>query len=529
MIPLASPTLFLYGPPATGKSTCARNLAVALAKTAIDLDTLIEQRLGMTIPQAVEQFGQQYFRDTETEVLRTLCEQSPNAVVALGGGALLRDENRALAEKCGPIVCIHTPAEVLAKRVEKKAGSRPFSKNADGLLKLLQERQAHYDSFELNLRLSGKQMPQEVWPKVMALLGRYLVSGMASPYPVVIAPDAIDELPRLLERLDPKPAHLLLVGDSNTLPLYADRVKQAVGGDIPQFQIPAGEENKTLATVNRIWEAMGAAHLERNALVIALGGGVTGDLTGFAASAWLRGIRWLNLPTTLLAMVDAGIGGKTGADLPSGKNLIGAFHPPCAVLSDTKTLQTLPEREIRCGLSETLKHAVIGDSELLAMLAEFAEKRNDIDWLTRLVIRSAGVKVRTILEDPFERTGKRAALNLGHTIGHAVEAASNFTIAHGEAVAIGTVAATRIAAKMQIAQTTLISQLQTALQTLGLPTEIPSTLAADQLHDYLLRDKKKAAGKVRFALPVEVGTVRTGIIVPEEILNDILTRKGIES
>ena len=207
MIPLASPTLFLYGPPATGKSTCARNLAVALAKTAIDLDTLIEQRLGMTIPQAVEQFGQQYFRDTETEVLRTLCEQSPNAVVALGGGALLRDENRALAEKCGPIVCIHTPAEVLAKRVEKKAGSRPFSKNADGLLKLLQERQAHYDSFELNLRLSGKQMPQEVWPKVMALLGRYLVSGMASPYPVVIAPDAIDELPRLLERLDPNPAH----------------------------------------------------------------------------------------------------------------------------------------------------------------------------------------------------------------------------------------------------------------------------------------------------------------------------------
>lgn len=526
MTPLASPTLFLYGPPATGKSTCARNLAVALSKTALDLDTLIEQRLGMTIPQAVEQFGQQHFRDAETETLRELCARKPNAVVALGGGALLREENRALAEGCGPVVCIHTPPAELAKRVEKKAGSRPFSKNADGLLKLLEERRAHYDSFPLNLRLSGKQMPQEVWPKVMSLLGRYLVSGMGTPYPVLIAPHAMDELPRVLERLEPKPAHLLLVGDSNTLPLYASKVMTALGQTIPQFEIPAGEEHKTLATVNRIWEAMGAAKLERNDVVIALGGGVTGDLTGFAASAWLRGIRWLNLPTSLLAMVDAGIGGKTGADLPSGKNLIGAFHPPCAVLSDTTTLSTLPEREIRCGLSETLKHAVIGDPILLEMLTEFADKRTDIDWLTRLVIRSAGVKVRTILEDPFETTGKRAALNLGHTIGHAVEAASGFTLAHGEAVAIGTVAAARLAERLQIAKVPLADPLKTALQQLGLPTEIPEGMEAATLRDYLLRDKKKAAGKVRFALPVEIGTVRTGIIVPEEHLNDILERKG---
>jgi 3-dehydroquinate synthase len=526
MIPLASPTLFLYGPPATGKSTCAQNLAVALGKVALDLDTLIEQRLGMTIPQAVEQFGQQHFRDAETETLRDLCTRKPNAVVALGGGALLRDENRALAEACGPVVCIHTPPEVLAKRVERKAGSRPFSKNADGLLKLLEERREHYDSFKLNLRLTGKQMPQDVWPKVMRLLGRYIVSGMGAPYPVVIAPDAITELPRLLERLDPKPTHLLLVGDSNTLPLYAEKVFAAIGKEIPTFQIPAGEEHKTLATVNRIWEAMGAAGLERNDLVIALGGGVTGDLTGFAASAWLRGIRWLNLPTSLLAMVDAGIGGKTGADLPSGKNLIGAFHPPCAVLADTMTLKTLPEREIRCGLAETLKHAVISDPELLEMLNSFDEKRGEIDWLTRLVIRSAGVKVRTILEDPFEKTGRRAALNLGHTIGHAVEAASNFTIAHGEAVAIGTVAVARIAVKMKLLPEAIATQLTEALVRLGLPTEIPADYTAETLLNYLLRDKKKAAGKVRFALPTAIGTVRTGMLVPEDLLHDILARKG---
>lgn len=525
MIPLASPTLFLYGPPATGKSTCALNLAVALAKTVIDLDTLIEQRLGMTIPQAVERFGQQHFRDTETAVLKDLCSRRPNAVVALGGGALLREENRAAAEACGPVVCILTPPDVLAKRVERKAGSRPFSKNADGLRKLLEERRDHYASFPLSLQLSGEQMPQEVWPKVMTKLGRYIVSGMGTPYPVLIAPDAISELPRAIERLDPKPTHILLVGDSNTLPLYGERVQKALGKTIPTFEIPAGEEHKTLTTISSIWEAMGKAQLERNDLVIALGGGVTGDLTGFAASAWLRGIRWLNLPTTLLAMVDAGIGGKTGADLPSGKNLIGAFHPPCAVLADTTTLATLSDRDMRCGLSETLKHAIIGDPLLLDMLQHFQEHHDDIDWLTRLVIRSAGVKVRTILEDPFERTGRRAALNLGHTIGHAVEAASGFTIAHGEAVAIGTVAAARLATRLQLAPTELTEIIIDALQRLGLPTEIPAEMSAETLYDYLLRDKKKTAGKVRFALPLEIGKVKTGVIVPEQELNDILNRQ----
>lgn len=522
MIPLASPTLFLYGPPATGKSTCARNLAVALAKTALDLDTLIEQRLCMTIPKAVEHFGQQYFRDTETEVLRDLCAQRPNAVVALGGGALLRDDNRRMAEACGPIICLQTPPEVLAKRVERKAGSRPFSKNADSLLKLLEERREHYASFPLSLHLTGAQMPQEVWPKVMHLVGRFLVSGMGAPYPVMIAPEALNALPEMLAQLDPKPAHLLLVGDSNTLPLYGAHVKEALGMDCATHMIPAGEAHKTLTTVQHLWEAMGQAQLERNDLVLALGGGVVGDLTGFAASAWLRGIRWLNLPTTLLAMVDAGIGGKTGADLPTGKNLIGAFHPPCAVLADTTTLATLPEREIRCGLAETLKHAVINDPELLTMLTHFGEQRHDIDWLTRLVIRSAGVKVRTITEDPFEKLGKRAALNLGHTIGHAVEAASHFTIAHGEAVAIGTVAAARLSERLRLADGPLAEQLKATLESLGLPTEIPHEMAAETLLDYLSRDKKKAAGKVRFALPIAVGNVRTGVIVPEEELYGLL-------
>ena len=522
MIPLASPTLFLYGPPATGKSTCSRNIAVALGKAAIDLDTLIVRRIGCSIPEYVEKHGSTAFRDAETAALKDLCEQRPNAVVALGGGALLRDENRALAEACGPVVCILTPPEILAKRVERKAGSRPFSKNAEGLMKTLRERKDHYNSFTLKLKLERELSPQEVWPRVLSLLGRYIVSGMSAPYTVTVAPDAIDGLQHALARLDPPPRHLLLVGDSNTLPLYKERVFRALGREIPTHTIQAGEEHKTIVEVGRIWESMQRAALERNDLVLALGGGITGDLSGFASATWLRGIRWLNMPTSLLAMVDAGVGGKTGADLPSGKNLIGAFHPPCAVLADTLTLRTLPERELRCGLAETYKHAVIGDPGLADMLTEFERRRDDIDFLTQTVIRSVGVKIRTIQEDPFEKTGKRAALNLGHTVGHAVEAASRFTVAHGEAVAIGTVAAARIAEKTGLAAPGLADTFATALAALGLPTEIPAGYTPDSLRNYLSHDKKKSDGRVRFALPLSMGNVRTGCTVPEEILRAIL-------
>ncbi len=524
MIPLASSTLFLYGPPATGKSTCAQNLSVALGKSAIDLDALVETRLGMSIPQYVEKAGAEAFRDAETATLEALCKDAPNAVVALGGGALLRPQNRAMVEACGPVVCIHTPVSVLIKRIERKAGSRPFSRNADALKKTLGERQDHYASFPLRVDLPAELSPQEVWPRVMVQFGRFLISGMGAPYRVTVAPGAYTELPRVLARLDPKPRHLLLVGDSNTLPLYQERIFKVLGKTIPTFEISAGEEHKTLATVERIWGAMSEAGLERNDLVLALGGGVVGDLTGFAAATWLRGIRWLNLPTSLLAMVDAGVGGKTGADLPTGKNLIGAFHPPCAVLSDTTVLATLPEREIRCGLAETYKHAIIGDAGLAEMLKHFAEKRQDIDYFTRLVIRSVGVKVRTILEDPFEKTGRRAGLNLGHTIGHAIEAASHFRIAHGEAVAIGTVLAAKLSERLKLTTSGLADVIRDGFAMLGLPTEIPEGQTPEVLYHYLSHDKKKADGRVRFVLPKTIGKVQTGCLIPDEVLHEILTK-----
>ena len=427
-----------------------------------------------------------------------------------------------MVENSSPVVWIQTPPEELSRRVERKAGSRPFSKDAGALLKTLEERREHYASFPLQVHLSGAQLPQEVWPRVMAAFGRFSVSGMGKPYSVTVLPDAFEMLPKVLERLEPVPPKLLLVGDSNTLPRYREVIRRTLGREITCHEIPAGEEHKTLRTVEEIWEAMLRAGLARDGLVLALGGGVVGDLTGFAAATWLRGIRWMNLPTSLLAMVDAGVGGKTGADLRAGKNLIGAFHPPCAVLSDVRTLETLPMREWRCGLAETYKHAVIGDPGLVGMLKECWSRQGNLDFRAQLVARSVGVKIRTILEDPFERTGRRAVLNLGHTVGHAVEAASRFRVAHGEAVAIGLVAAARISERVGLANPGLAVRFSEDLRALGLPTEIPEEYSPDVLLEYLSHDKKKSGGIVRFVLPVSMGQVKTGCAVPEEVIHDIL-------
>jgi shikimate kinase/3-dehydroquinate synthase len=237
---------------------------------------------------------------------------------------------------------------------------------------------------------------------------------------------------------------------------------------------------------------------------------VVGDLAGFAASVFLRGINWIVLPTTLLSMVDSSLGGKTGFDLPMGKNLVGSFYPPRLVLADLMTLETLPEVELRNGLAEVVKHGVIGDPQLF----ETCQKGWNVvqsKWID-IVHRAMAVKVRVIQEDPFEK-GPRAALNLGHTIGHALEKASNYQVRHGEAVAIGMVAEARLAERIGLAERGLSEIIAYTLIGLGLPTEIPLHLDTELIETAMQLDKKRAEGVVRFALPVRIGEVKVGVEV----------------
>jgi 3-dehydroquinate synthase len=238
--------------------------------------------------------------------------------------------------------------------------------------------------------------------------------------------------------------------------------------------------------------------------VIALGGGVIGDMAGFASSTYMRGVNWVCVPTTLLAMVDASLGGKTGFDLPEGKNLIGSFYPPKLVLADPQVLRTLPEPEFISGLAEVVKHGIIADRELFDLCGRGVGCVKDN--LEQVVRHSMAVKIKVIEEDPYEK-GFRASLNLGHTVGHAVELVSKFQLRHGEAVAIGMVAEAKLAERLRVADSSLSDKIRTVLSALGLPVQIPRELPPEQILGAMRVDKKKNAAAIRFALPVEIGKV----------------------
>jgi len=284
------------------------------------------------------------------------------------------------------------------------------------------------------------------------------------------------------------------------------------GFDVRGITIPTGEKYKTLDTVSRLWDAFSTAKIERRSTVLALGGGVVGDLSGYAASAWLRGVPWVAVPTSLLSMVDASIGGKTGFDLKQGKNLVGAFHPPRLVLVDPEVLTTLPTAEWTNGLAEVIKHGVIADPELFEECRELDSSGN----LPGLISSAMAVKVKIIEEDPFEK-GRRSVLNLGHTVGHGVELVSGFRIRHGEAVAIGMVTEARIAEKCGLAKAGLANEIASVVRAVGLPTEIPLDLDWDAITSAMTRDKKKIGGRINFALPASIGDVRAGVDVDDRL------------
>jgi 3-dehydroquinate synthase len=349
------------------------------------------------------------------------------------------------------------------------------------------------------------------------MLGAFHVRGMGAGYDVHVLPGGIDRLGDMLLR---RGLHgpIVIISDENTAPLYAEHAassSRSANFTVQVKVIPSGEQHKTQKTIAELWEAFTEARLERGSTVVALGGGVVGDLAGFAAATYLRGISWVTVPTSLLAMVDASLGGKTGFDLPSGKNLVGAFHAPRLVLADTQVLDTLPEDELRSGMAEVVKHGVISDPALFAICAQGWEAIHaNLDEIVR---RAMAVKVRVIQLDPYEQ-GLRASLNLGHTLGHAIEQASGYRIRHGEAVSIGMVAAARLSERLGMAEPGLAEEISDALHRLGLPTEVPAGLDRVAIQHSMGLDKKRANGRVRFVLPLRVGEVHPGVEI-EHISN----------
>lgn len=506
--------ILLYGPSGSGKSTVGKILGNRLAIPWFDLDAEIERSVGTSIETFFAAKGELAFRDIESAALDRILKENFSSVISLGGGALLNDQNRQKAEKSGRVIVLSGSIETLLTRLMADEYVRPLIK-ADPrqrLTDLLARREAHYSSFGESVQTDGFS-PEEIASQLQIRLGRFKISGMDKSYDVIIEPGALEQLGNMLQQRQLH-APAALVCDSHVEPLYASRCLaslQSARIEVKMVTIPAGEEHKTIQTITSIWNGFLQAEVERGSVIIALGGGVTGDLTGFAAATYLRGIPWVNVPTTLLAMVDSSLGGKTGADLPQGKNLIGAFHAPSLVLSDPLTLATLPDAELRSGLAETLKHSVIADPVLYQQLKTGGWPQ-ETNAITSLIRRAVAVKAAVIEADPYEK-GLRQALNFGHTVGHGIETASNYRLSHGECVAIGMVIETRLAEKIGLAKQGLSDKIGYTLSKLGLPVCVPSEIDRSAIRNAMSLDKKRSCKHIHFALPEAIGKMRTGVVI----------------
>lgn len=343
-------------------------------------------------------------------------------------------------------------------------------------------------------------------------------------YEVAIVHDGLDRFASFAERaLGGAPAGLAVVVADEGLPRgLVDRHCEAIARVVPRVEVaavPAGEESKSVEQWARLHAELIRFGADRSTLVTALGGGVVGDLAGFVAATHARGLRLLAVPTTLLAQVDSSVGGKTAINLPTGKNLVGAFHQPIGVWIDTASLDDLPLREFRAGLAEVVKYGAIRDEaffgELEAWAEGLAERRATPDQLRRIVRRSCEIKAEVVGRDERDTRGVREALNFGHTIGHAIEAVAGYgALRHGEAVAIGMLAEARLAEGLGMIGAGEVDRLRALLRRLGLPLSAPG-LDRDELVRAMRRDKKNQGGSIRFALPERIGSVRSGVAVGE--------------
>jgi 3-dehydroquinate synthase len=342
------------------------------------------------------------------------------------------------------------------------------------------------------------------------------VAHPAGSYPIYLGKSIVSRAGHSLAELGYK-GRCAVVTNTTVGPLHADTLLTGLheAGFTPtRIDLPDGEQFKTLATIADLYGQLVEAQLDRRSLVIALGGGVIGDMAGFAAATYLRGVPFAQIPTTLLAMVDSSVGGKTGVDLPQGKNLVGAFKQPELVIIDPDVLATLPDVEFRAGLAETIKNAVIGAPHVFAALEK---GQYDLTWL---VTEAVGVKVRVVQEDPFEQ-GRRAVLNLGHTFGHAFEKLSNFEMRHGEAVARGMACAARLAARLGYCAGDTVESIIALLAQVGLPFDPPPYPAAE-VWAAMFTDKKRQGDTLRFILPRAIGDVDIFDTVAEAEVKAIL-------
>lgn len=545
----------LIGFSATGKSVVARKVAEQLNWGFVDTDDEVVRISGKSIPEIFEQNGESEFRKLERKVLNQACARD-KVVIATGGGAIIDPANQELLRRTSTIICLEAEPETIYRRLlqDSLCSSNPMVRPLlavdnplERIKRLKAQRQPYYSIADWTIHtdnLSLAEVSREViegWQIVSQSANND--SGFAEAGFTFQVRTSIDHYPvfvgwGLLERLGQRMKQVglsgsaIIISDECVFSIYGEEVSKILekaGLRVDCCVVPPGEATKNIGQAIKIYDFLIEHRVERSDTIVALGGGMVGDLAGFVAATFLRGLAWIQVPTSLMAMADASIGGKVAVDHPRGKNLIGAFYQPRLVLADVRTLTTLPQRELISGWAEVIKHALILDSNLVSFLEDNAEKLSKLapNVTTRAIAWSASLKARVVAEDEKE-TGKRIILNYGHTIAHALEAATKYNqFLHGEAVAVGMTGEAKLSQRLGLLSHGVIERQRSLLQRFNLPVscsgvDLPDVLAAMEL------DKKVHSKALRWVLLEDIAKVVIRSDVPRQDVLAVL-REVIKS
>jgi len=546
--------IILAGFSGTGKSLVAKEVARRLNWNFIDTDEEIVKQAGRPISEIFQRDGESRFRELEHEIIEKACQQE-QAVIAIGGGAIVGPQNYDLLAENGFIVCLEAKPETIYQRLFQDAVYAPEpevrplladNKPLEHIRQLKALRQPYYANADWVVHtdnLSISEVAGEV-VKGWGLKGEgeelksrsnidediaCEVKTATQSYPVFVGYGLLDKLGEKIKQTGLSGV-VTIISDETVFSLYGSKVEgilKNAGFTVNSFIVPPGEETKNIDSAIKIYDFLVEHRVERDDILIALGGGMVGDLAGFVAATFLRGMPWIQVPTSLVAMVDASIGGKVGVNHPQGKNLIGSFYQPSFVLVDVQTLTTLPQRELTSGWAEVIKYGLILDKSFFEFLESNADRlvKLESSVVSKAIAYSAAIKAQVVSEDEKERS-KRIILNYGHTIAHGLEAATQYKhFLHGEAVAIGMMGAAKLSQRLGLLSSTIVERQQSLLQKFGLPTRCKLRARSEAISDVTkaMEFDKKIRGKaIRWVFLEDVGKTRIVTDVPQRDVLAIL-------